>query len=535
MSLLQVQDLTIAYDSSEAPAVAGISFDVDAGEAVGLVGESGAGKSQTALALMGLLPGNAQTSGSITIDGTQIVGAGGKTLQALRARKISMVFQDPATALNPYVRIGDQLKLILKHHNLVERRKVRSRCIELLERVGLPDPERQYRSYPHQLSGGMRQRALIAAALIGEPALLIADEPTTALDVTAQAQILELLKTLRSELNLALLLITHDLGVIFNSCDRLLVMDHGRIIEDGECRAVLARPQQEHTARLVKAVPDFSKHSARTEVKGGRRLLSIDELTVRFADRRRGEHGSVVAVESVSIDVMQGETLAIVGESGSGKTSFARSVAGLLPGQQGSVRLGDGTLAWRTEARDKSVRRDLQMVFQDPVASLNPSMSVQRIIAEPLGVHCAELNPSQVREKVGKMLERVGLHAELAARLPHELSGGQAQRVAIARALIAGPRLLICDEALAALDGTVRGEILELLAAEKIRGDMTMIVITHDLGVVHEIADRVAVMYRGKICEVATREQIFNNPQQEYTRALLAAVPVINLPPTGGD
>lgn len=529
MSLLRVQDLTIAYDSSEAPAVAGISLEVDAGEAVGLVGESGAGKSQTALALMGLLPGNAQTSGSITIDGTEIVGAGGKTLQALRARKVSMVFQDPATALNPYVRVGDQLKLIVKHHKLAERGNVRSRCIELLELVGLPDPERQYRSYPHQLSGGMRQRALIAAALIGEPDLLIADEPTTALDVTVQAQILELLKTLRRDLNLALLLITHDLGVIFNSCDRLLVMDHGHIIEQGECRAVLANPQQQHTARLVEAVPDFSRQAASTERESGERMLSIDKLTVRFTDRRRGKHGYVVAVDSVSIDVMQGETLAIVGESGSGKTSLARSVAGLLPGQQGSVRLGDQTLAWRTEARDKSLRRGLQMVFQDPVASLNPSMSVQRIIAEPLGVHCAELDPARVRDEVGKMLQRVGLHAELAARLPHELSGGQAQRVAIARALIAGPRLLVCDEALAALDGTVRGEILDLLAAEKTRGNMTMIIITHDLGVVHEIADRVAVMFRGKICEVATREQLFGNPQHEYTRALLAAVPVIKL------
>ena len=527
MSLLEVSNLTVSYPGCPA-AVHELSFSVEAGEAMGIVGESGAGKSQTALAIMGLLPANAQVSGSIIVSGTDITDANSATMRKLRAQKMSMVFQDPATALNPYLRVGNQLRRILLEHKLVTKREAKSRCVEMLDRVGLHDPERQYHAYPHQLSGGMRQRALIAAALIGEPDLIIADEPTTALDVTVQAKILKLLESIRNDLQTALLMITHDLGVISSSCDRMMVMDNGCLIEEGACNDVLANPQQTHTRRLVAAVPNInSPVSPRDGINDAETLMLADKVTVSFRERRRGSRSQFKAVESVSFDLKAGETIAIVGESGSGKTSLARSVAGLLPGKAGSVSFLGAVLPWQVEHRSRETRRKLQMVFQDPVSSLSPAMRVGRIIAEPLLVHHRSRNASELREAVVDMLNRVGLDQSLAERFPHELSGGQAQRVAIARALILEPVVLICDEALAALDGTVRKEIIGLLKSEREKTGLSLILITHDLGVVHEISDRVIVMHQGEICETASNEQLFSNPQHEYTKELLAAVPSI--------
>ena len=530
MSLLRARALTIAYPDCSKPAVKNLGFDISAGESVGIVGESGAGKSQTALSIMGLLPTNAVIGGSIQLDGTEIVGAPKQTLRQLRARKMSMIFQDPATALNPYLKVGTQLKRILLEHRLASRREVTNRCVEMLDRVGLPEPGKQYHAFPHQLSGGMRQRVLIAAALIGEPDLVIADEPTTALDVTVQAQILELLRGLRRELDTALLMITHDLAVISSICERVLVMNHGELIEEGSCSAVLTRPSNPHTKKLIDTVPRLGARGAqsRPELAAAETILDVNELRVSFRDRRTGRRGQFVAVEGLNMKLRSGETIAIVGESGSGKTSLARSIAGLLPGSSGRVSFVGEQLAWQVEGRPKAIRRQLQMVFQDPVSSLNPAMRVGRIIAEPLAVHMPSLGMTELNRSVSEMLDRVGLDQALRERFPHELSGGQAQRVAIARALVVKPRVLICDEALAALDGTVRGEILALLKAEKERSQLSLILITHDFGVVREISDRVIVMYKGRVCEEASNEELFSSPQHEYTKTLLAAVPTID-------
>ena len=527
MSLLKVDGLGVSYPREEEPAIRELSFSMEAGETLGIVGESGAGKSQAALGIMGLLPANARQTGSIELDGTEIVGANSKTLRGLRASRVSMVFQDPATALNPYVRVGKQLKHILVANGHARGTVARKKCIELLTRVGLPNPERQYRSYPHQLSGGMRQRALIAAALIGDPDIIVADEPTTALDVTIQAQILDLLSDLRAELNTALLLITHDLGVIARCCDRLLVMDRGEVVERGDSHAVFANPQNAHTAKLVNAVPRLDVLPPDVGEQARESILNVRQLGIEFRERRYGRRDDITALDAVDIDVAVGETLAIVGESGSGKTTLARCIAGLLPGHSGSIKYHGDMLPWRVEERPKSLRRQLQMVFQDPVSSLNPAMRVGNILAEPYAVHAPKMKGHAISQAVNDMLDRVGLDHGLKERFPHELSGGQAQRVAIARALATEPAILICDEALAALDGTVRAEILSLLKSVQKESSLSLIMITHDLGLVRNIADRIVVMHRGKVCETANNEDLFSNPQHEYTRSLLAAIPTL--------
>jgi ABC-type glutathione transport system ATPase component len=530
MSLLSVKDLTVSYPQSERAAVQSLSFEIDCAQSVGIVGESGAGKSQTALAILGLLPDNAESSGSIKLAGTEIVGASGATLRQLRARKVSMVFQDPATALNPYLKIGRQLKIILQELGLAARKDHDRLCIEMLERVGLPEPQKQCHAYPHQLSGGMRQRALIAAALIGEPDLIIADEATTALDVTVQAQILELMQSIRSEHNTALLMITHDLAVIAQNCERMLVMDRGRLIEEGSCREIFTNPAQAHTAKLVAAVAriDAPAPEQRSAAPGAQPVLSTEQLGVTFRGRRWRASKRFVAVHPLDFAIDAGETVAIVGESGSGKTSFARAMAGLSTGVSGSVAFKGKLLGRRVEARPRRLRRQLQMVFQEPLSSLNPAMRVRQIIAEPLNVHSLVANQAEATRQVEEMLERVGLNRNLLDRYPHELSGGQAQRVAIARALVLEPQVLICDEALSALDGTVRRDIIALLKAEQERSNQALIFITHDLGVVREICDRVVVMYEGAVCEEGSNEDIFTRAKQPYTQALLAAVPTID-------
>ena len=526
MSLLTVNGLTVSYPGSSAAAVQDLSFVMSDTETVGIVGESGAGKSQTALAIMGLLPPNAEARGSIVLAGKEVLGASAATMRRLRARHVSMIFQDPATALNPYIKIGNQLKYILLEHKVVDRKHVKQKCIEMLDRVGLPEPHLQYHAYPHQLSGGMRQRALIAAALIGEPDLIVADEATTALDVTVQAQILKLLRELRRDFNTALLMITHDLAVIAQNCERLLVMDHGNLIETGRCEDIFKKPAHPHTAKLIASVSriDASPPGPRNKDAAEKPVLGVTQLGVSFRDRRRGARGKFVAVQPLNIEIAAGETLAIVGESGSGKTSLARAVAGLTPRSCGSVEfLGEPLLA-KVEARPRAVRRQLQMVFQEPQSSLNPAMRVGRIIAEPLEVHSATTKSEDRAKQVANMLGRVGLDAALSERLPHELSGGQAQRVAIARALVLEPRVLICDEALSALDGTVRRDVVALLKAEQERSQMSLMFITHDLGVVREICDRVIVMRDGAVCEEGSNDDIFSRAQHPYTQALLAAV-----------
>jgi oligopeptide/dipeptide ABC transporter ATP-binding protein len=526
MSLLSVNGLSIRYGDDVA--VDELSFTVEAGESVGLVGESGSGKSQTALAILGLLPREATKAGSIRFAKTEILQADERTLNALRATRVAIVFQDPMQALNPFVRVGRQLTRILRGHGLAEGAAAKARVIEMLGRVGLPDAERQYRAYPHQLSGGMRQRVMIASALIAEPDLLIADEPTTALDVTVQAQILELLQDIRRDT--ALLLITHDLGVVAGHCGRMLVLEGGRLVEEGATTAVFSSPQHAHTAALLAAAPRLDRELLPIGSRGTD-LLDIEGATVRFLEPG---HGELEAVRGIDLTVASGETLAVVGESGSGKSSLVRAVLGLVPMQAGRVTFCGARLEGPVQHRAKAIRRDLQLVFQDPVGSLNPQMRVASVVGEPLEVHEPRMSATERQERVASVLSKVGLGAEFMRRYPHQLSGGQAQRVAIARALILGPKVLVCDEAVAAIDGTVREQILELLNDVQLETGLSIIFITHDLAVVRAISHRVLVMYMGGLVELAGNETLFKRPRHPYSKALLEAVPVPDPAAPGG-
>jgi oligopeptide/dipeptide ABC transporter ATP-binding protein len=526
MSLLDVEGLSIAY-SGEC-AVKDLSFSLARGESVGLVGESGSGKTQTALALLGLLPGNANVSGSVKLGGIEVLGAKRAQLDSLRARRIAMVFQDPALALNPYVRVGQQLQWILIQHKLAKGAQAKARVIDMLGRVGLPDAERQYRAYPHHLSGGMRQRAMIASALIAEPELLIADEPTTALDVTVQAQILELLEELREDT--ALLLITHDLGVVAGNCERMLVLERGQLIEGGVTRDVFASPQHDHTRQLIAAAPRLDCPDIAAPI-AGEVVFAINAASVSYEERG---HGFLRAVREVDLAVRSGETIAVVGESGSGKSSLVRAALGLIPMQAGHVSLCGEALSGLAQSRTMAVRRGIQLVFQNPAGSLNPQMRVKNIVAEPLVVHEPGLAQSERFERVVTSLKQVGLDASYLERFPHELSGGQAQRVAIARALILQPKVLVCDEAVAALDGTVRKQILGVLRQAQEDSGLAIIFITHDLSVVRAISQRVLVMYMGAVVELADNAALFNRARHPYTRALLDAVPVPDPQNAGG-
>jgi peptide/nickel transport system ATP-binding protein len=530
MSLLEVTGLDIRYGTSDV--VAGLSFSVEPGESLGLVGESGSGKTQTALAILGLLPAAAMTSGSIRFDGIELLAADEDEMNALRAERISIVFQDPMQALNPYLRIGQQIRRILLQHEIASGREANDRVIDMLARVGLPDPERQFGAYPHQLSGGMRQRAMIASALIAEPDLLIADEPTTALDVTVQAQILELLASIRNDT--ALLLITHDLGIVAGHCERTLVIEQGGLVEEGPTRQVFAAPQSRHMAQLLAAAPRLDREGMREgmhDTVAGETVLDVQAAAVSY--RERGSHRRLQAVHDFTLQVRAGETVAIVGESGSGKSSLVRAVLGLIPLQSGTVSFLGDLLPGDVRSRALSVKRDLQLVFQDPVGSLNPRMCAGDIISEPLLVHAPTLGDDERRLQVLHMLEKVGLPDSFMSRYPHEVSGGQAQRIAIARALIMKPSVLICDEAVAALDGSVRKQLLALLEGVQDETGLSIVFISHDLAVVRDISHRVLVMYLGRLVELADCASLFTHPRHPYTRALIDAVPVPD-PAMGG-
>jgi peptide/nickel transport system ATP-binding protein len=534
MSRLQVEDLSVSYEGSPEPAVSGLCFSLDRGESLGVVGESGSGKTQTALAIMGLLPANAKIGGSISFDGTELVGASTDLLNKFRALKIAMVFQDSTAALNPYIPIGRQLGRILLEHSLCKPGEVHDRTLAMLRKVGLPDPERQYHAYAYQLSGGMRQRVMIGAALLGEPDLLIADEPTTALDVTVQAQILRLLQELKEESGVALLFITHDLGVVAGNCQRMLVMDQGQMLEEGTTREIFASPASDKMRALLAAAPRITAPGlSLPETRADENVLEVQELSVSFAERRRFRHERLQALRPINLTLRKGETVAIVGESGSGKTSFARALVGLIRADGGRITFLGKSLPGLINARDQASHRELQMVFQDPLASLNPAMRIRDVVAEPLRVH--EPRMKDHGSVVEAIMGKVGLGPELLDRYPHELSGGQAQRVAIARALILKPKAIICDEAVAALDGTVQNEILELLRAEQQRSGLALIFITHDLAVVRQISHRVLVMYMGRLCELASNNSLFSRPRHPYTKALLNAVPQPDPTATAAD
>ncbi|MFJ2887981.1 dipeptide ABC transporter ATP-binding protein [Streptomyces sp. NPDC087305] len=510
--LVQVTDLTVAFGSLRA--VDGLSFTLEKGAALGLVGESGSGKSTVASALLGLHRGTgADVGGSVNVAGIDVQEASDADLRRLRGGKAAMVFQDPLSSLDPYYAIGDQIAEVYRVHTRVSRRAARARAVDVLERVGIPDAVRRSRSRPHEFSGGMRQRALIAMALACEPDLLIADEPTTALDVTVQAQILDLLHTLREETGLGLLLVTHDVGVAAESVDDILVMRHGRAVEHGPVDTVLGAPAEAYTRDLLGAVPRVDAPRARSAAPSAPAevVLAATGLRREFGRGKR----AFAAVDDVSLTIHRGETLGIVGESGSGKTTLGRMLVGLLEPTAGEIKPGGG------------VRPDVQMVFQDPVSSLNPRRSVGESIADPLRAR-GERDEESIRGRVRELLERVGLEGAHYDRYPHEFSGGQRQRVGIARALAADPRVIVCDEPVSALDVTTQAQVVALLGELQRELGLALVFVAHDLAVVRQVSDRVAVMRRGKIVEQGPADEVYDAPEDPYTKQLLAAVPALD-------
>lgn len=513
MSLVQVTDLTVGF--GDLRAVDGLSFRLEQGAALALVGESGSGKSTVASALLGLHRGTgARVGGSVDVAGVDVQRASDDELRRLRGAKAAMVFQDPLSSLDPYYAIGDQIAEVYRVHTRVSRRAARARAVEVLDRVGIPDAVRRSRSRPHEFSGGMRQRALIAMALACRPQLLIADEPTTALDVTVQAQILDLLHTLRQETGMGLLLVTHDVGVAAESVDDVLVMRHGRAVEQGPVAAVLGAPGETYTRELLAAVPRVDAPRAPSRA-AGEVVLEAKGLRREFGRGRK----AFAAVDDVSLTVRRGETLGVVGESGSGKTTLGRMLVGLLQPTAGEVR-HDG------HAR-VGVNPAVQMVFQDPVSSLNPRRSVGESIADPLRAR-GERDEKRIRGRVTELLERVGLEGAHYDRYPHEFSGGQRQRVGIARALAADPRVIVCDEPVSALDVTTQAQVVALLGELQRELGLALVFVAHDLAVVRQVSDRVAVMRRGRIVEEGPADEVYDSPRDAYTKQLLAAVPALD-------
>jgi len=523
MSLLEVKDLKVGFrqDGALTQAVHGVSFSVDRGETVALVGESGSGKSVTALSTVSLLGEGAIVEGSVTYDGQQMIGANDKLLRKVRGNDISFIFQEPMTSLNPLHTLEKQLTESIELHQGLRGAAVRERILQLLNRVGIRDPESRLGAYPHQLSGGQRQRVMIAMALSNKPDVLIADEPTTALDVTIQAQILELLAELKREEDMGLLFITHDLGVVERIADRVCVMKDGEIVESGPTEEIFGNPKHDYTKKLLGAAPSGVPEPV---PEGAETLVETHGLRIWFPIHKgllKRTVGHVKAVNEADIEVRRGETLGIVGESGSGKTTLALALMRLIE-SEGEMRFeGEDMRAWSTRKLRRK-RSDIQIVFQDPVGSLSPRMTCEQIIAEGLGVHG---NPDgrPVRELVAEVMREVELNPETMDRYPHEFSGGQRQRIAIARAMILRPKLVVLDEPTSALDMTVQVQIVDLLRRLQVKYGLTYLFISHDLAVVRAMSHKVVVMKQGDIVEYGASEEIFESPKTEYTKTLLQA------------
>ena len=521
MSLLRVDRLSVAFRGD--PVVEGVTFEIDRGETVALVGESGSGKSVTALSIMQLLPYEyaSHPTGSIEIEGQEVVGMDDATLLELRGNRVGMIFQEPMTSLNPLHTIERQISEGLFVHRGLSGDAAKSRTLELLDMVGLGNAEDRLGAFPHELSGGQRQRVMIAMALANEPDLLIADEPTTALDVTVQAQILELLRSLTARFDMALLLITHDLSIVRKMADHTVVMHDGRVVEQGATKAVFESPQDEYTRRLIDAEPGGEPVPANPAAPAilVTERLGVDYVTGRglFAKRR-----SLQAVDDVSLTLRAGQTLGIVGESGSGKTSVAMAVLRLIA-STGSIVLDGTAIEAFGDQMMRPLRRDLQVVFQDPYGSLPPRLSVLDIVGAGLRVHRPKLPTGERDELVRQALEEVGLDAAMANRYPHEFSGGQRQRIAIARAMILRPRVLLLDEPTSALDRSVQAQIVDLLRSLQQRHDLAYLFISHDLKVVRAMAHELIVMKDGQIVEAGPADEVFDRPRSSYTQSLMAA------------
>ncbi|MGG7308578.1 dipeptide ABC transporter ATP-binding protein [Curtobacterium sp. AB451] len=538
MSILTTTDLGVTFrtESGTVDAVRGVSLHVEPGETLALVGESGSGKSTVALAAMGLLSGNATATGSAVVDGHEIVGAPEPSLRSLRGNTVSMVFQEPATALDPLTRVGAQIAEVVRNHGDVSAADAAARAVELLGRVGIPSPEQRARAFPFQLSGGQRQRVVIAMAIANSPKLLIADEPTTALDVTVQAEILELLRRLAADTGTGVLLVTHNMGVVADFADRVAVMLQGEIVETGSVEDVLLRPQHDYTKGLLAAVPRLAvaavdgpaptAAAAAPDAADGRHgaapVVDLRDVSVTFGRGARAVH----ALQGIDIAVHAGETVGLVGESGSGKSTAARVALGLVAPTSGSVHLFGSDLRTARGRDRRALRSGIGVVLQDPVASLDARMSVAECIAEPLAVHRRGMSSADRRKRIDEVLDAVRLPRTLASRAPRELSGGQRQRVSLARALVLSPRLLVADEPTSALDVSVQETVLEVLRELQSDLGFACLFVSHDLAVVQQFAERVVVMRQGIVEEQGPTGATLVHPTTDYTRRLLAAVPV---------
>ncbi|SDO28304.1 peptide/nickel transport system ATP-binding protein [Nakamurella panacisegetis] len=557
--VLTVRDLDIDFwvDGTWYPAVTRNEFTLMPGEVLSIVGESGSGKSTTAMAILGLLPKNSHVEGSIKLGERELVGASERAMRAIRGKEIAMIFQEPMTALNPVYTIGFQIAEMLRAHKAMAPKAARARAIELLTLVEIPDPERRVDSYPHQLSGGQRQRAMIAQALALDPMLLVADEPTTALDVTVQAEILKLMRDLKHRVDAAIILITHDMGVVADMADRIIVMKDGKIVETGDAEKIFKHPEQAYTIQLLNAVPHLGSIVADEGVpmaedlaegiEGGatttHRPEEVAEDPTKRADLapgvppvvelhdvaveypKRGRTPAFRAVDKFTLSIGQGEVVGLVGESGSGKTTIGRALVGLLPFVQGTANVIGTNIVGASKKDLLQVRKDVSFVFQDPGSSLNPRLPVGESIGEPLLLQ-KMAKGKDLSNRVEKLLDQVQLPRAMRNRYPHELSGGQRQRVGIARALALNPKLLIADEPTSALDVSVQARVLDLFQELQAQQGFACLFISHDLAVVEILSRRIAVLHHGRLVEMGTREQILSNPIDDYTKRLLAAVPV---------
>jgi ABC-type microcin C transport system duplicated ATPase subunit YejF len=522
--VLELRDIHVRFATpdGEVHAVKGIDIDVSRGETVAVVGESGSGKSQAMMAAMGLLASNGRATGSVRYRGEEILGLSTRALNRIRGARITMIFQEPMTSLDPLYRVGDQIAEPLVEHGGMSLREARARAVELLRLVQVPRPEHRVNSYPHELSGGQRQRVMIAMALANDPDVLIADEPTTALDVTIQAQILELLKSLQARLGMAVIFITHDLGIVRRFADRVYVMRYGRVVEEGPVARIFTSPSHDYTRMLLAAEPEGGKPPVPDDAPA---LLEAGNVAVTF--RIKGGilsgHGfELKAVDRVSLTLHQGQTIGIVGESGSGKSTLGRALLRLVP-SEGSIRFEGRDLTALDLKRDRWLRRELQLVFQDPFGSLSPRLTVGQIVTEGLLVHEPGMSRAERDRRAVQALEEVQLDPTMRNRYPHEFSGGQRQRIAIARTMILKPRVVVLDEPTSALDRSVQKEIIELLRHLQETHNLSYLFISHDLAVVRAMADEVIVMKEGRVVECGLTEEIFADPKDPYTRALMAA------------
>ena len=554
-SILEVNDLSVAF--GDRTVVDNVSYTLQRGRTLGIVGESGSGKSVSSMALMGLLPKKATVSGTAMLNGTNLLSLTEDEFRAIRGRRIGMIFQEPMTSLNPVQKCGAQVLEMLRQHEDVIDKEARERIIELFREVLLPRPEKIFDSYPHELSGGQKQRVMIAMALINHPDIIIADEPTTALDVTVQKTILELLKSLQEKYGISIIFITHDLGVIAQIADDILVMYRGKVVEQGPADAILHNPQEPYTKGLLACRPPLDSRPERlptvedylsneelgmwneeltdipSPIKTHSTLIEVRDLDVTYT-LKKSIFGkplqTLKGVDGISFDIMEGETLGLVGESGCGKTTLGRALLRLIDHSSGSISYRGRSLDKLSDGEMRALRPKLQIIFQDPYSSLNPRITIGDAIAEPLAVHSSlsrysRNSKSSRRDTVIELMEQVGLQPDWYNRYPHELSGGQRQRVCIARALILQPELVVCDESVSALDVSVQAQVLNLLNDLKRRYHYTYLFITHDLSVVKFLSDRIMVMQQGRIVESGTPDELFADPHTEYTRTLISAIP----------